>query len=84
MINGQLHLRAIFLDRERDPFSAELVYGEEQLGIVQQWLKTCDLKTGRVTKLTDTLYLWPDKVLARRPSLTLKVAKDGCFVEFCS
>ena len=84
MINGQLHLRAIFLDRERDPFSAELVYGEEQLGIVQQWLKTCDLKSGRVTKLTDTLNLWPDKVLARRPSLTLKVAKDGCFVEFCN
>jgi DNA repair protein RadD len=86
--HGNIELRALFFDALRDPYEARIVlpYGDDSLLV--SWLKACGVDGRLIKKLEygdflSALELFPRGVIEPRPHLTMVVASDGCFVEFC-
>jgi hypothetical protein len=81
--NGHLQLRGLFLDVKRDPYVANVTYNPEQTSEVMAWLKACRVKKKNLNQLDEAMELFPEGALEPRARVTMIVAEDGFFVEFC-
>ena len=81
--NGDVQLRGLFLDAKRDPYEANVTYRPDQLEELKSWIRACGIKKTNMTRAHDMVSLFPVGAIEPRPRVTMVVAQDGFFVEFC-
>jgi hypothetical protein len=80
----EVKIEATFLDDQRDPYAATLIYGDSQLETLRSWVKASGSQVRTKANITEIVKQFNCGPLNKWPSLTLTLAEDGCLVEFCT